>query len=170
MSSTETLNEMEVTVSNTHATQTLFVTRFQVRGQALVEQEPFYVIRKDDASVLRFKRRPYRAPPQFLNTIRDVNSHANFLLRLLSEPQLRGTVLFDPREMLAAGERPLDQSDRVTVNFKGVSEEMFVEGVGHVFGRGGRYYQDLLLAPAGVYGQVIQLDVGPGLGTGILAI
>ena len=93
---------------------------------------------------------------------------AGFLVRLLKDPQTRAKVTFEGARYEEAADS-LDLSQRVTLRRRGVSEDMFVEGIEHSLSRGGRHYVSVLLSPAGSFGDVIVLDIGPGLDTGILS-
>ena len=119
---------LTITVANTHATNDFVVTLLRARGIPLAQDEPAIVEERDQASIDLYKPRVYPAPSQFLGTVDAARSYATFTLRLLSTPRTRAEVSFDVTDYLEAGNSPPDMSDRVRLDLKGISRDMFVEG------------------------------------------
>ena len=159
--------DLRIEVENGHSGQ-IYVTRLRARGLPLVQDQSTSIERRDPDSILEYQKRDYLVPSQFISTLLDAQSYAGFLIRLLKDPQTRAKVTFEGARYEEAADA-LDLSQRVTLRRRGVSEDMFVEGIEHSLSRGGRHYVQLLLSPAGSFGDVIVLDIGPGLDTGILS-
>ena len=160
-------NTLRIEVENGHS-GTVYLTRLQARGTPLIEGSTTSIPIKDDDSILKYKKRDYQVPSQFISTLADAQSYGGFLVRVLKDPQTRAKVTFEGSRYEEYADS-VDLSQRVTLRRRGVSAEMFVEGVDDQLSEGGRHSVGLLLSPADVFGDVIVLGIGPGLGTGILA-
>ena len=167
----EAATQLRIMVENTSNTLDMVIIRLRARGVPLVETQPTIIEVRDEESIVDadYGPRELPLPAQFLSSVDEVVSYGRFTLRSLAQPRLRGRVTFDTEEFLLEGNRPVDMTDRITLSYKGVSYQMFVEGGNHQIEPGGRHLQDLVLSPADVSGNIIILDVGPGLGSGILA-
>ena len=163
----DTVTSRTITVTNNHATLLLYLTLLQSRGQALVAAQPYTVEVRDQDSIDRFGARDYLTPAQFLNDPGDARGYGRFILQLQKDPLRKADVVINMNDDLQTA-IDLDLSDRVTLEQRGVSQEMFVEAIEHRISAGLRHDMHLLLSPALPYGNVIVLDTGPGLGTGIL--
>ena len=166
----DTATSRAITLENIHATDDLVVTRLQTRGRSLTEGDDvtIQVLSQESIDELDGQKRTYPVPPQFISDLNEAKSYANFLLSLLKDPHTRATVVFEAAENMDIAAE-LDLSDRVVLEVSGGQTDMFVEAIAHRQPRGGRHRITLTLSPAEPYGQVIVLDRGPGLGTGILA-
>ena len=90
------------------------------------------------------------------------------MISLLAEPQTRALVFFEGSTYEEYAD-DIDLRDRVTLRRHGIAEEMFVEAMELGLGQGGQNPIGLLLSPAAPFADVIVLDVGPGLDTGVLS-
>ena len=184
VSTTDTATSRRIEVENTSTTTEVILTLLQTRGVPLAEATPTKIEVRDADSVTAYGPLPYAQAAQFLSTADEAVSYATFTLRQVSQPRLRGDLTFDATDMVRAGIRPPDLSDRVTVSLKGSNTEMFVEAVNHRILRGGRHLIELRVSPADTYAQIIILSGtypagharagqveagGPGLNTGILS-
>ena len=125
---------------------------------------------QDDASIAAYGPSSiYPLPTFWLSTIRDVRSLQGFILSVYSQPAERLTGTWEAASDLdQATDR--DLSDRIGVVRRGTDNEYFIESIAHAFsGDGAFHYITNTLSPAAVFGNVIILDTGPGLDTGILA-
>ena len=107
-------------------------------------------------------------PSVWISDLDVARDYGAFLLRLLKDQLTRVPLTFDASDDpdLSAD---LDLSDRVVVEIGGEEIDMFVESITHSHPRSGRHFITVVLSPASVYGTVIVLNRGPGLGTGILS-
>ena len=167
VTATPTATALTLTVENTSASNALFITLLQAKGQALVLEPPTQVHSENAESIAAYGRRSYLAPAQFLDSTRDGSDYAEFIVQLLREANTRISASFDgtERPMIAAD---LELSDRLEVSIQGIAEDYFVEAIEHIIGQGRRHAVNLLLSPAEPYGSVIVLDQGPGLDEGLL--
>ena len=167
VSTEERGSELQITLTNNHSTDALYVLTLAPRGQPLTEGQPLIVLEKDQDSIDDYGERDYLVASSYLGTYSDALDYARYILSLLAQPQQRAKLSFfaDSNETLA---RTLNVGDRVSLIARGVATSMFVESIEHRLERGGIHMLTLLLSPADVYASTIVLDVGPGLDTGIL--
>ena len=160
-------SELRIILTNNHASNALYVTTLAPRGQPLAEGQPLIVEERDEASIAKYGERDYLVASSYLGTYKDARDYARYILSLTSEPQRRGTLSFyaNQNETLA---RTLNLGDRVSLIARGDATSMFVESIEHIWNRGNIHIVVLRLSPAQVYASTITLDVGPGLGHGIL--
>ena len=146
---------------------TLYLTTLQARGQPLEEGRPVIVEERDQDSIDTYGEREYLAETGYLGTYANAIAYARYSLSLHSQPQRRATLSFFAAddETLA---RTLNVGDRVSLIARGVATSMFVEFIEYRLEHGNIFTLTLLLSPADVYASTIVLDVGPGLGAGVL--
>ena len=167
VSTTERGSELHLTLTNNHATDSLYVLTLAPRGQPLAEGQPLVVLEKDQDSIDAYGEQDYLAASSYLGTYADARDYARYILSLLSQPQRRATLSFfaQGNETLA---NTLNVGDRVSLIARGVPTSMFVESIAHRLKQGLVHTLTLLLSPAEVYASTIVLNHGPGLNTGIL--
>ena len=163
----ETATGLRLTLRNTGAAA-LRVDRFQARGHALTLEDPVVVESRNQPSINNYGEKFYPVPSQFISSVSDAQNYAALLLDTYGDPQQRLRMSWNANEQWEAV-RMLDLGSRVTVYNRGVTEEMFIESIAHRLVRGGQHDVEMILTPALDIGQVMLLDVGPGLGTGVLA-
>ena len=156
-----------ITVTNTHASDTIYIIRLQTRGRALRQIEPTVLEFSDADSIDDYGERTYPVPSQFISDITDAASYGNFLLSLTRNPQVRATVTVQMSDFLTELV-DLELSDRVSVESQGQREDMFLEGISHRIERGDKHEVTLLLSPTQSFDNVIILGIGPGLGEGVI--
>ena len=160
-------SELEMTLTNNHATDDLYVTTLAPRGEPLAEGQALIVLEKDQSRITTYGERDYLTASSYLGTYADAIDYARYILSLLSEPQRSAQLSFYAAddETLA---RTLNVGDRVGLIARGVPTSMFVESIEHRLMPGDVHTLTLLLSPAAVYASTMVLDVGPGLNVGIL--
>ena len=160
-------NTLRIEIENTHS-GTVYVTLLQARGTPLQEGDKTLVEFRDQPSIDEYYPKDYLVPSQFISTLGDAQSYGSFLIRLLKDPQTRAKVTFEGSRYEEAADE-IDLSDRVTFRRNGISQEMFVEAIEHRLDHGGQHSVGLTLSPADIFGDIIVLDIGPGLGFGIIS-
>ena len=164
---TDTANSRTMELTNNHATLDMYVTLLQVRGQALVAGQPYNVEIKDQDSIDDYGPQDHLAPGQFLADAQDATEYGRFILALQKDPLRKAAITVNANDHLQEM-TTLDLSDRVMLVSRGLAQDMFVESIEHRIDAGLRHDVRLVLSPSLPYGNVIILDTGPGLDTGIL--
>ena len=159
--------ELEITLTNGHATDALYVTALQARGQPLAIGQPDIVLEKHDVSIAKYGDRDYLAASSYLGTIADARDYARYILSQWSEPQRRATITWYAH-LDEARALSLNVGDRVSLIARSVPTSMFIESIEHRWNVGYVHTLTMQLSPAEVYASTWVLDVGPGLDSAIL--
>ena len=153
-------------VENQHASDTIYLTA-KVRGRVLNEEQPLVLELRDEDSIADYGPRPYTVATELLGSADEAQTYGQYILTLYGQPTRKAEVTVEVSDHLQhAGER--DLSDRVEYTARGISTDMYVESIGHVLRPGFRHDMRLTMSQAGLFDDVIILDGGPGLDTGIL--
>ena len=168
-------NEADITLENT-SNSALFVQTLTLDGTPVSEVDPSTIEVRNEDSIDLYGEHDYAVPAKWLENINDARNYATQLVQLHKDPQLRVRVTvranISPAALMDAQQRQI--SDRVTLEARGItglfiSQEYYVEAINHIIGKGRTHYYTLLLAPINPFLEnVIRLDIGPGLGTGVL--
>ena len=153
-------------VENEHASETIFVS-MKVRGRILTEEQPIVLELRDEDSIADYGPRPYTVASEQLSSVNEATAYGEFVLTLHGQPTRKAEVTISASSHRdVAG--TMELSDRVAYTARGISSDMYVESIGHVLRPGLRHDLRVTLSQAGLFDDVIILDEGPGLGTGIL--
>lgn len=170
----EGTDQVEIPVTNT-AGVTAFLTFFQARGTALQEDNPATVQHTSSASKTKYGARRYALPAKFIPNTTVADDYVHYVASQLDEPFPVIGVEFIANQSDAMIDEVLnrDVSDRVTVDAKdksglGIDEDFFVEHIRVSISQGQLVKYAAQLSPATVLGNIIVLDTGPELDTGIL--
>ena len=154
-------------MENEHASDTIHVTLAKVRGRVLTEGQPLVLELRDEDSIADYGPRPYTVASELLGSVIEAQTYAQYILLLYAQPTRKAEVVVELSGHLGlAG--TLELSDRVNYVSRGIAGDMYIESIGHVLQAGFRHDMRLTMSQAGLFDDVIILDVGPGLGTGIL--
>ena len=154
-------------ITNTHATQPIYMTLFKVRGQLLTELPPLVLELQDDDSIADYGPRPYTVASGLLGSINEARTYGQYILTLYAQPTRKAEVTLSLSDHRArAG--TLELSDRVEYIARGIASDMYIESISHNLKPGYRHDMQVTLSQAGLFDDVIILDGGPGLDTGIL--
>lgn len=172
-------NSMKISLTNTHATSTAYLTLLQARGTPITADDPVRIVSEDSTSQTRYGKRTWPNPAPFIPTTEEADSATRFVLSVYKDPIPVLTLTIPAsrnsthlREVLAR-----DVSDRITVTANnatgtnlGVNTDFFVEGIHYQLTEAGyRLETTYEVSPATGYSGFITLDVGPALDTGRLA-
>ena len=122
---------------------------------------------RDQDSIDEYGPRPYTIASPLLGSVIEAQTYGQYILLLYAQPTRKAEVsvsLTDDR----AHAGTLELTDRVDYMARSIGTEMYIERIGHVLRPGLRHDMTLTLSQAGQFDDVIILDTGPGLGTGIL--
>ena len=146
-----------------------WLTTLVLRGTALQLTDPVTLQQIDQDSIDEFGPRTYPVPAQFISDVRDADTYAQFLISILKDPQAKIRMGFNINPYLDTA-LALDLSDRIALTTRETGGDMYVEAVEHHIDiRRKRHDMSLTLFPAiGYFSDVIVLDTGPGLDTGVL--
>jgi len=161
----DTATSRTMTVLNCSATA-LEVTKLQTRGRVLTEAAPTVIEERDAASIIDHHDRTYLVPAQFISNIDDARSYATTLLSQLKQPRTRVEVTLEMSDHRSVAQS-IDLSDKITLIMDGGRDDMFVEAIEHVLGRGQKHQVELLLAPAESIDDLFILGTSR-LGVGVL--
>ena len=154
-------------ITNTHATAPIYLTLMKVRGQLLTELKPVVLEMQDDESIADYGPRPYTVASGLLGSINEARTYGQYILTLYAQPSRKAEVSLSMSDHRAhAG--TLELSDRVEYIARGLASDMYVENIGHSLQPGYRHDIRVTLSQAGLFDDVIIIDGGPGLDTGIL--
>ena len=154
-------------IENQHASLPLFVTLLKVRGHVLTEEQPAMLELRDEDSIADYGPRPYTVASDLLTTVADAHIYAQYILQLYAQPTRKAEVRVPLNDQLSrAG--TLELSDRVEFLARGISTDMYIESISHLLQPGLRHDLAVTLSQAGLFDDVIIIDGGPGLDTGIL--
>ena len=154
-------------MENEHASDTVHITLAKVRGKVLMEEQPVVLELRDEDSIADYGPRPYTVASELLGSVIEAQTYAQYILLLYAQPTRKAEVVVELSGHLdLAG--TLDLSDRVEYVSRGIGSDMYLESIGHVLRAGFRHDMRVTMSQAGLFDDVIILDVGPGLGTGIL--
>ena len=153
-------------VENEHASDTIYLTA-KVRGRVLNEEQALVLELRDEDSIADYGPRPYTVATELLGSANEAQTYGQYILTLYGQPTRKAEVTVEVSDQLQqAGER--DLSDRVEYTARGISTDMYIESIGHVLRPGFRHDMRVTMSQAGLFDDVIILDGGPGLDTGIL--
>ena len=138
-------NEVELSLTNEHATATLYVNLLKLRGMRLEEGDPVDVEVKDDTSIEAYGVRPYTIATDLLSTVMDARDYADEIVRLYAGPTRKGAVRIQANPIFADA-LPLELSDRVTLTLRDFTGDMYVEAIGHALTPGLRHDMELVLS------------------------
>ena len=154
-------------VENEHASDAIHVRLLKVRGQLLEEEEPIVLELRDEDSIADYGPRPYTVASELLSSVIEAQTYGQYILTLYAQPTRKAEVKTEVSDQLDyAG--TLELSDRLEYVSRGIGTDMYIESIGHVLRPGFRHDMRLTLSQAGAFDDVIILDTGPGLDTGIL--
>lgn len=157
-------NSGELVLSNSNRGD--ITVDINIRGTPLLENDSFVIVTEDDDSIAEYGLREYISPAKWLGDIDEVEELQDFQLTIYKDPAERVDAEWDAyyNRRLAAD---LDLSDRCQVIHDEMAHEYFVESIRHEVS-GINHQVTMKLSPTAGYGTVIILDIGPGLGTGVL--
>ena len=156
-----------LTVENEHASDAIYVRLLKVRGQLLEEEKPIVLELRDEDSIADYGPRPYTVASELLSTTIEAQTYGQYILTLYAQPTRKAEVKTEVSDQLDyAG--TLELSDRLEYVSRAIGTDMYIESIGHVLRPGFRHDMRLTLSQAGAFDDVIILDTGPGLDTGIL--
>ena len=154
-------------VENEHASDTIHVTLLKTRGQLLAEEESIVLELRDEDSIADYGPRPYTVASELLSSVIEAQTYGQYILTLYGQPTRKAEVKTEVSDQLDyAG--TLELSDRVEYVSRGIGTDMYIESIGHVLRPGFRHDMRITMSQAGLFDDVIILDGGPGLDTGIL--
>ena len=164
---TETARMIQLDFTNNHAEE-VWLFDLIIPGQVLEQISTSSLREINQESIDKFDPRPLPNDIQFFSNDIEARAFAQQILLAQANPQQRADITFptidDQTLMLAA---VIDTSDRVTLIRHGEARDMFVESIHHDVKHGGRHLTRLGLSPASS-ANIIILDDGPGLDTGVL--
>ena len=137
--------EAALTLTNEHATATMYVSLVKLRGTRLEEGDPVEVEVRDDASIEAYGVRPYTIATDLLSTVMDAKDYADEIVRLYAGPTRKGAVRIQANPIFADA-LPLELSDRVTLTLRDFTGDMYVEAIGHALTPGLRHDMELVLS------------------------
>ena len=147
----------------------------EARGTPVTAIDPVTIEVFDQTSIDDFGPREYLLPAPFLQNTIDAKDYGDFVLKLQKDVLPKAIVTFEANLSAAhESEASVRQvSDRVTLEMDGESglgmnEDFYVERLTYSVTRGGVMTVKTQCSPASVYSDIIILDTGPALGTGIL--
>lgn len=170
------LDRMVIILGNPEGATGAYLTLLQARGQPVQEgnRQPLEEVAPD--SIDQYGEREYPIPAEYLPDTEEGVAYCRYVMALHRQVSPRMQVRFaahaDSDHLTEALTRYL--SDRITMisdtatQLGLADEDMFVERIDHeVIGGGNQHWVTLALSSADKVGQVIVLDTGPGLDTGI---
>ena len=122
--------EVALTLTNEHATATLYVNLLKLRGMRLEEGDPVEVEVRDDTSIEAYGVRPYTIATDLLSTVMDAKDYADEIIGLYAGPTRKGAVRIQANPIFADA-LPLELSDRVTLTLRDFTGAMYVEAIAH---------------------------------------
>ena len=122
---------------------------------------------RDEDSIADYGPRPYAVASELLSSVIEAQTYGQYILTLYGQPTRKAEVKTEVSDQLDyAG--TLELSDRVEYVSRGIGTDMYIESIGHVLRPGFRHDMRITMSQAGLFDDVIILDGGPGLDTGIL--
>ena len=156
-----------IVAENIHPTETMYVIVLKSRGRVIVEERKASIEIKDQSSIDKFERIDHESPTQYLATPDQAHEYGSHIVSRYSRPQTKIDVRFQINHDLSIA-YTLFLSDRITLMRGGVTEDYFIEHVGHCIDPGLRHDMKLTLSPAESYDSVMILGLGPPLGQATL--
>ena len=136
---------MTLSLTNEHATATLYVNLLKLRGMRLEEGDPVEVEVRDDTSIEAYGVRPYTIATDLLSTVMDAKDYADEIIGLYAGPTRKGAVRIQANPIFADA-LPLELSDRVTLTLRDFTGAMYVEAIAHALTPGLRHDMELVLS------------------------
>ena len=163
-------------IENT-SSQTIYLTKLQARGKVVTDEGDSEEFHYSEDSIANYGRRTYRFPAGFITDRQEAQGFIAVLLAQTAEahPKVSLEVNANLSDGLLEKVLELEVSDRVTViatdvSHLGLDQDMYIETINHDITAPGIHRTRYVLSSALASGveNVIVLDVGPELGTGVL--
>ena len=162
-------NRMKIILTNTHPTATLYVSKLQARGTALLQTDFIEVEAVDSDSVTAYGERSYTASTPFFPNTFEAQSWATYHQQIYSSPINYLTMTFSANANDASMTQAINRevSDMVTITANnnanlGINSTFFIEEIKHNVTRGGtRHMVTFVMSPAeGGFSQFWKLGTG----------
>jgi len=164
----KTAERMAITLTNGHATDTVYLTKVAARGTAVTSNNPVQVRAIDATSQGIYGERKYKATTAFLPSSTEAQSWCDYQLSIYSSPIEILAMTFSANVSHANLTQSLlrDISDRITIVANndanlGINADFFIETATHSIKPGGMHTVTWHLSPAtGGYSAFWVLDKG----------
>ena len=163
-------------IENT-SSQTIYLTKLQARGKVVADEGDSEEFDYRSDSIANYGRRTYAFPAGFITDRQEARGFIAVLLAQTVEAHPKVSLEVNPNlsDGLLEKVLELEVSDRVTViatdvSHLGLDQDMYIETINHDITAPGIHRTRYVLSSALASGveNVIVLNVGPGLGTGVL--
>ena len=159
-------DELRITLANSTGAGIL-VAMLQARGVPLLAGDPLVLRLEDTASSSLYGDKDYPRDVRYLSNLNDALDWGNWTLNVHSKPRGYPTVDWSGLEDITRA-ATIDVGRRVKVTLDTNSEDFFIEGVRYRLRRDGDLVTTYVCSSTRVSGDVLVLNIGPGLGTGAL--
>ena len=160
-------DELRIKLAN-RTTAGIRVAMLQARGVPLLAGDPLVLRLEDTASSALYGDKDYPRAVRYLTSFADALEWGNWTLNVHRKPRGYPTVDWSGLEDITRA-ATIDVGSRVKVTLDKSSEDFFIEGIRYRLRRDGDLVTTYVCNSTRVSGDVLILNVGPGLGTGALA-